>query len=236
MRSFIKAASFVAAAVAVLAVLTPSPVQAQDASISYDKRTAHNNHFKASGFNPLKELAEGPYPNAANIVADSIEKRAAAGTCDPGWQVCSAAGGYCCKNEAVCSKDSRLCCDRRAPYVCSGTKCCPYASCDISGDCGCPATEQKCGTECCSNGCDKTGFYCACPLHMPVDCGGKYCCSIGASCGAGSTCNVAATITTRIGSTPTTIVIGGGRNSGSNTKAAGSFAAVLGAAALVFGA
>ncbi|KAG0264161.1 hypothetical protein BGZ95_003645 [Linnemannia exigua] len=233
MRSFIKAASFVAATIAVLAVFTPSLVQAQDGSISYDKRTAHNNQFKATGFNPLMALAEGPYPNAA---ADSIEKRAVSGTCDPGWQVCTAAGGYCCRNEAVCAKDVRLCCDRRAPFVCSGTKCCPYNSCDLSGDCGCPASQTKCGTDCCSNGCDKTGFFCACPFDKPVDCGGMYCCSIGASCSAGSTCSTAATVTTRIGSTPTTIVIGGGRNAGSNTKAASSFAAVLGAAALVFGA
>ncbi|KAF9126340.1 hypothetical protein BGW39_006706 [Mortierella sp. 14UC] len=186
MRSFIKAATFVAAAVAVFAVLAPSPVQAQDDPISFDKRTAHNNRFKATGYNPLKELIEGPYPNS-NLAADSVEKRA-------------------------------------------------FNNCNVDGTCGCDIGETKCGTECCENGCDKTGYFCKCPLDTPVDCGGRFCCGIGASCGAGSTCSTAATITTRIGSTPTTIVIGGGRNAGSNTKAASSFAAVLGAAALVFGA
>ncbi|KAF9911237.1 hypothetical protein EC991_004461 [Linnemannia zychae] len=234
MRSFIKAATFVAAAVAVFAVLAPSPAQAQDSSISFDKRTAHNNRFKASGFTPLKELAEGPYPNS-NAVADSIEKRAVIGTCDPGWQVCNAAGGFCCRNEAVCSPNSKLCCKREAPYVCGGTNCCPSNRCNADGTCGCDIGETQCGTECCANGCDKTGYFCKCPLDTPVDCGGAYCCGIGASCGAGSTCNTAVTVTSRIGSTPTTIVIGG-RNVGTNTKAASSFAAVLGAAALVFGA
>ncbi|KAK3838594.1 MAG: hypothetical protein JOS17DRAFT_730611 [Linnemannia elongata] len=224
-------ASFVAAAIAALAVLAPSSVQAQAGDIVYDKRTSTDSPFKASGYQPLMMLAEGPYPSADT----ALEKRAI-GTCDPGYSVCTAAGGYCCPTGSLCSPTSRLCCDTSAPYICGGSKCCLYQSCTAFGGCGCPLTKTMCGNSCCSNGCDKTGQYCACSGDTPVDCGGIYCCSIGMSCSAGSRCAAPAT-TSGIGSLPSNIAnIGNGRNAGSVKKASAPFAAAMAAAAIVFGA
>ncbi|KAF9154965.1 hypothetical protein BG015_011461 [Linnemannia schmuckeri] len=231
MRSFTKVASFLAVAVAALAILAPSSVQAQEGVTHYDKRSKAANPFKVPGYNPLMMLAEGPYPSADA----GLEKRAI-GTCDPGYSVCTAAGGYCCPTGSRCSPESRLCCDNKAPYICGfGTKCCPYNSCTVGGGCGCPVGQTKCGTDCCSNGCDKTGQYCACEPDMPVDCGGIYCCSRGASCSAGSTCS-STTTTSRSGTFPTNVAIGGGRSAGSVHQASAPFAAVMAAAAIVFGA
>ncbi|KAF9539502.1 hypothetical protein EC957_005339 [Mortierella hygrophila] len=229
MRSFTKVASFVAALVAALTVLAPSSVQAQEGVTFYDKRTLADNPFKASGYQPLMMLAEGPYPSADT----SLEKRAI-GTCDPGYNVCTAAGGYCCQTGSLCSPTSRLCCPTRAPYICGGTECCLYQSCNAAGGCGCPLTQTTCGDSCCSNGCDKTGQFCACKADTPVDCGGMYCCSIGMSCSAGSRC-AATTTTSGFGNFPTNI--GGSRSSADSVKQASApFAAVMAAAAIVFGA
>ncbi|KAG0050589.1 hypothetical protein BGZ89_003802 [Linnemannia elongata] len=231
MRSFTKVVSFAAAAVAALAILAPSSVQAQEGVTFYDKRTRAANAFEASGYQPLMMLAEGPYPSADT----GLEKRAI-GTCDPGYSVCTAAGGYCCPTGSLCSPSSRLCCDTRTPYICGGTKCCPYNSCTLSGGCGCPPTKTMCGEGCCSNGCDKTGQFCACGADKPVDCGGLYCCSIGSTCSAGSVC-AATTTTSGFGDLPTNIAnIGNGRNAGSVKQASAPFAAVMAAAAIVFGA
>ncbi|KAF9933953.1 hypothetical protein FBU30_003897 [Linnemannia zychae] len=228
MRSFIKAASLVAAVVAALVILTPSSVQAHEV---LDKRSGRN-LFKATGYNPLMILAEGPYPSAK---ADSLEKRAV-GSCDPGYHVCPLAsapnGGYCCPTGSLCSQESRLCCDVQAPYICGfGTKCCPYQSCTIGGDCGCPIGKTKCGTDCCTDGCDKTGNYCACGGLTPVDCGGDYCCSRGMSCAPGSKCSATSTTS---GSVTVPTNFGGGSSTGSQKQASGAFAAVVAAAAIVF--
>jgi hypothetical protein len=82
MRSFTRVASFVAAAVAALAIVAPSSVQAQEGVTSFDKSKNAENHFQYSGYNPLMMLSEGPYP-----AADGLEKRAT-GVCDPGYGVC----------------------------------------------------------------------------------------------------------------------------------------------------
>ncbi|KAF9909814.1 hypothetical protein EC991_007985 [Linnemannia zychae] len=205
MRSFIKAITLVAATIAVFAVWAPSPAQAQINSIFFDKRTAHNNAFKASGFNPLKELAEGPYPNA-NAIADSVEKRAVVGSCEPGWHVCTAAGGYCCSNDTLCSPVSRLCCSSQASYICGGSNCCPFNRCYADGSCGCDIGKTKCGTNCCTFGCDNTGNFCKCPDENPVDCG-MYCCSIGYSCGAGNTCSAGTTLVIPSGPRTSSILV-----------------------------
>ncbi|KAF9085381.1 hypothetical protein BGX23_009697 [Mortierella sp. AD031] len=111
----------------------------------------------------------------------------------------------------------------------------------------CTAAGGYCCALCCERGCDKTGQYCKCDLDTPVDCGGQFCCSIGASCSAGNICSSGATPSSGGSGTPTTTsrggssftlppIVGGSGNAGSVNHASTSFAAVMAAAAIVFGA
>ncbi|KAF9093292.1 hypothetical protein BGX29_009990 [Mortierella sp. GBA35] len=244
MRSFIKAASLVA--VVALAILVPSTEAGEEI------RSVLKTHQNTGGYDPLKTLAVGPYPTIAEAASlpegSSLLEKRAGQTCDPGFSLCTAAGGYCCPTGSLCSRESRLCCDKSRPFTCGfGARCCPYASCDASGQCGCAPGSTRCGNSCCERGCDKTGQYCKCDLDTPVDCGGQFCCSIGASCSAGNICSSGATPSSGGSDTPTTTsrggssftlppIVGGSGNAGSVNHASTSFAAVMAAAAIVFGA
>ncbi|OAQ24786.1 hypothetical protein K457DRAFT_23703 [Linnemannia elongata AG-77] len=214
MRSFTKVASFVVAAVAVLAILTPTSVRAQEGV--YDKRTGTDGTLEASANKPFKALSEGPYPSAVA----GLEKRAYY-YCNIGYGFCSGAGGYCCPTGTLCFSYTHLCCDPDYPYTCNGNNCCLYDSCTASGACACPTTKTTCGRKCCNNGCDATGQYCACAADRPVDCG---------------QCEVPTTTTTAPGNGPTNFGDGTGRSAGSVKQASAPFAAVMAAAAIVFGA